>query len=216
MSSTVPEEPKDQEFTKKLAALMTGYQRGDAASAETLVELVNPILARFLYATSWPGVNLEDMLQECWLRVHRSRSSYRPGEPPLPWLIAIARHTRVDSFRRWQRTRGRETELSEFDLNPIAAPAGEARIQENELLKLVEELPEGQREVVVMLKITGMSIQEVALATGTSTGSVKQRAFRAYQALRAKLQRRDAEWRHGKSAGFQARSPESEPGDEMS
>lgn len=200
---------------------MLGYQNGSAEAAEELVALVNPILARFLYATSWPGVNLDDMLQECWLRIHKSRSSYRPGEPPLPWLIAIARHTRVDTYRKWQRTGGRETELSEFELPPSnnSAHQGNQNLASGELLRLVSALPDAQREVVVMLKLTGMSIQEVAMATGSTVGAVKQRAYRAYQSMRAKLLRGEESFRSRRSGSQNSRGLDGElskePGDEV-
>ncbi len=163
---------------------MARYQSGCPESAEALVELANPILARFLYATSWPGVNLDDLLQDCWLRIHKARSSYRPGEPALPWLLAIARHTRVDYFRRWQRTRGRETGLAHYE---FPAPPLTPSHPSDDLLRLVASLPEAQREVIVMLKLGGLSVQEVALATGSTVGAVKQKAFRAYQTMRARL-----------------------------
>jgi RNA polymerase sigma-70 factor (ECF subfamily) len=166
---------------------MARYQSGCAESAEALVEAANPILARFLYATSWPGANLDDLLQECWLRVHKARSSYRPGEPALPWLIAIARHTRVDSFRRWQRTRGRESGLGDRDFPAASSDPYPAAFASSQLMRLVASLPEAQREVIVMLKLGGLSVQEVALATGSTTGAVKQKAYRAYQTIRARL-----------------------------
>ena len=52
-------------------------------------------------------------------------------------------------------------------------------------------LPERQREVIVMLKVSGMTIEEVARATSSSAGSVKQKAHRAYQKLREVLSVRE-------------------------
>ena len=52
---------------------------------------------------------------------------------------------------------------------------------------LLAALPESQREVIVMLKVSGLSVEEVARATGSSPGSVKQKAHRAYEKLRALL-----------------------------
>jgi RNA polymerase sigma-70 factor, ECF subfamily len=176
-----------------LAALMRRYQAGEAQAANELIARVNPILARYLYATSASWLNLDDLLQECWLRIHKARGTYQQGEPVLPWLLAIVRHTRVDFFRKWQRTSGRETELLEGagvkSANPFQSQTGIAEVQS--LMDLVRSLPEAQREVVVMLKITGMSLQEVALATGSTPGAVKQKAYRAYQAIRQALARKE-------------------------
>ena len=53
--------------------------------------------------------------------------------------------------------------------------------------QLIADLPESQREVLTMLKVNGLSIEEVALATSSSVGSVKQKAHRAYERLRTLL-----------------------------
>jgi len=50
-------------------------------------------------------------------------------------------------------------------------------------------LPESQREVLILLKVSGLSLEEVARATGVSIGSVKQKAHRAYDSLRKRLGR---------------------------
>ena len=51
----------------------------------------------------------EDMLQDAWLRIHRVRHTYRPGEPLRPWVYAIARRVRVDSYRKRHRIGSRES-----------------------------------------------------------------------------------------------------------
>ena len=69
-------------------------------------------------------------------------------------------------------------------------PDAPARSPENrapDVLAVLQELPESQREVVVMLKVSGMSLEEVARATASSVGAVKQKAHRAYEKLRALL-----------------------------
>jgi RNA polymerase sigma-70 factor (ECF subfamily) len=173
-----------------LRDLMRRYQAGEATAADELITRLNPTLARYLYATSASWMHLDDLLQDCWLRIHKARGSYQPGEPVLPWILAIVRHTRVDSFRKWQRTSGRETELPDNSAGTLPNPfsTSNGKVATQSLMDLVRALPEAQREVVVMLKLTGMSVQEVALATGTTPGAVKQRAYRAYQTIRQALQ----------------------------
>lgn len=172
-----------------LSHLMRRYQQADAAAADELVALVNPILARFYYALSGNPRIVEDLLQECWLRIHRARQSYRPGDPVLPWILAIARHTRVDQYRRWKRSAGRESSIDAMPVHPASDPrsAMETRLEANSILAVMEGIPEAQREVLMMLKVSGMSVEEVARATGSSAAAVKQRAFRAYQAVRKAL-----------------------------
>ena len=123
------------------------------------------------------------MLQECWIRIHKARHTYRPGSPVLPWLYAIARHTRVDAYRRRSQIDRRELMIESLE----AVGGSTAADQDNEredLWKLVAQLPASQQEVVRMLKVTGLSLAEVAQATGTTVGAVKQKAHRAYRRLR--------------------------------
>ena len=125
----------------------------------------------------------DDLLQETWLRIHKVRHTYRPGEPVLPWFYAIARHIRVDHYRKAARTTAGERKLEEM-AHETAAGARQSRARADGLEALLAPLPESQREVIEMLKVAGMSLEEVARATSSSVGSVKQKAHRAYKKLR--------------------------------
>jgi DNA-directed RNA polymerase specialized sigma24 family protein len=63
----------------------------------------------------------------------------------------------------------------------------ENRLEANSVLAAMQTLPGPQREVLLMLKLDGMSVEEVARATGSSAAGVKQKAYRAYQSVRAAL-----------------------------
>jgi RNA polymerase sigma-70 factor, ECF subfamily len=124
-------------------------------------------------------------LQETWLRIHKVRHTYRLGEPVLPWFYAIARHVRVDHYRKAIRTSAREQKLT--DISSAAADPIESGDLPGRLAELLAPLPESQREVIEMLKVAGMSLEEVARATSSTVGSVKQKVHRAYKKLREKL-----------------------------
>ena len=167
-----------------LEMLMARYQQGDFDAATALIHRVGPRLHRFFAVQFASRGDADDLLQETWLRIHEVRRTYRAGEPVLPWLYAIARHIRVDHYRKERRAAAREGRLEE--MAPMAAlPA--ARAESADLEALLAPLPESQREVIAMLKIAGMSIEEVARATSSSVGSVKQKAHRGYEKLREQL-----------------------------
>jgi len=166
-----------------LRDLMVRYQQGDTRVVEELVGRLSPALLRFCSSPGMSRSDAEDLLQDCWMRIHRARHTYRSSEPLLPWIYAIARHTRLDAYRRRRRLQSREVLVAE---TPEPAPANAA--PGSNILKLVERLPDGQREVVMMLKVVGMSIEEVAGATASTTGAIKQKAHRAYAALRRMLE----------------------------
>ena len=166
----------------RLRDLMVRYQQGDAAAVETLVTNLSPALLRFCSGPGMSPSDSEDLLQDCWLRIHRSRHTYLPSEPLLPWIFAVARYTRLDAYRRRRRLGSREVLVA-----GTPEPAGAAPPPGSGVMELVNRLPDGQREVVVMLKVVGMSLEEVARATSSTVGAIKQKAHRAYAALRGML-----------------------------
>jgi len=168
-----------------LEQIMTRYQSGDAAAAESLVDLLSGQLYFFFSSQMGSREEADDMLEEVWLRIHRVRHTYRPGEPVLAWVYAIARRVRIDNYRRRYRIARREVAA---DVLPEVR-AGQGSSQElPSFAELVAPLPESQREVLTMLKVGGLSIEEVARATSSTAGSVKQKVHRAYDRLRRMLQ----------------------------
>jgi RNA polymerase sigma-70 factor, ECF subfamily len=165
-----------------LEGLMTRYQAGDFAAARALIERLSPRLHSFFGAQAGNRFDADDMLQDAWLRIHRVRRTYRPGRPLLPWVYAIARRVRVDHYRVAVRTATREQQFEEMD---EAVPDTTCEVQRaDELAELLAPLPASQREVLELLKVAGMSLEEVAQATSSSVGSVKQKVHRAYEKLR--------------------------------
>jgi len=168
-----------------LQMLMTRYQAGDVSAATSLIDALSPQLHRFLAAQFASRADADDLLQETWLRIHKVRHTYRPGEPVLPWLYAIARHVGVDHYRRTTRNAARERRLEE--MSEVTATSPREYHQADELEALLQPLSKSQREVIEMLKVADMSLEEVARATSCSVGSVKQKVHRAYEILRKRM-----------------------------
>ena len=168
-----------------LEQLMVQYQQADPVATTALIEQLSPQLYRFFAAQLGNPGDAGDMLQDTWLRIHRVRHTYRAGEPLLPWVYAIARRVRVDSYRKRRRISAKEVTV---DVLPERAGGGDESMDLPSFDQLVAELPDSQREVLTLLKVNGLSLEEVARATSSSVGSVKQKAHRAYERLRALLQ----------------------------
>ena len=164
---------------------MTRYQAGDSVAAARLIESVSPQLHRFFVVRVASRSDADDLLQETWLRIHRVRHTYRPGEPVLPWIYAIARRVRIDGYRRVRRRASREIAVPVL---PDSFQREEPRASEHDFQALVAALPRAQQEVITMLKVGGLSLEEVARATSSTVGAVKQKAHRAYERLRKLLE----------------------------
>jgi RNA polymerase sigma-70 factor (ECF subfamily) len=181
----------NMDVDEKLETLMARYQAGDFTAARCLIERLSPQLHRFLDAQSATRADTDDTLQETWLRVHRVRHTYRPGEPLLPWIYAIARRARVDHYRKAIRTTVRELPLEDLPDGTAAAPSVFSHAEDLE--QLLTPLSPSQREILKMLKVAGMSLEEVARATSCSVGSVKQKVHRAYETLRRTMRLKELE-----------------------
>ena len=90
---------------------MARYQAGDFVAATALIECFGPQLHRFFLSQCSSRADADDLLQETWLRIHRVRHTYRPGEPVIPWFYAIARCVRIDHYRKASRHNGARAQI---------------------------------------------------------------------------------------------------------
>src|SRR5712671_5496088 len=185
MESCLQEDIVSQQSVTDLDRWMERYQQADPEAPAALIGALSPFLLRFFRSQVASREQADDLLQETWLRIHRVRHTYRPGEPVLPWIYAIARRVRVDGYRRTHRITLHEIAMEVLPERPAQT---EARNPGPAFDTLVAALPEAQREVLTMLKVGGLSLEEVALATSCTVGAVKQKAHRAYERLRELLQ----------------------------
>jgi RNA polymerase sigma-70 factor (ECF subfamily) len=171
----------------ELDRLMERYQQADPDAPHALVVALSPALLRFFRSQLASQQQADDLLQETWMRIHRVRHTYRPGEPVLRWVYAIARRVRIDGYRRERRITVHEIAM---DVLPEPPAQVEQRGPLPAFGELVAELPDSQREVLTLLKVGGLSLEEVARATSSTVGAVKQMAHRGYQRLRDLLELR--------------------------
>src|SRR5712692_8873379 len=187
MESGLPESAVARRCIVNLDRWMERYQQADPDAPAALVGALSPALLRFFRSQVASREQADDLLQETWLRIHRVRHTYRPGEPVLPWIYAIARRVRVDGYRRTRRITLHEIGM---ELLPEVPAQADARNPGPTFDTLVAALPQAQREVVTMLKVGGLTLDEVARATSSTVGAVKQKAHRAYDKLRTILHAR--------------------------
>lgn len=141
----------------------------------------------------------EDIAQEAFLRVYRSRKSYEPTAKFAVWLYRIVRNLCIDEGRRyWNRNVTRETESvvdesqnSPLDLLPDDNFNVREQLDEERDMKTIrdaiDQLSPEQREVIVLNKFHGLSYQEIGEIIGSNAESVKQKAYRAHLRLREVL-----------------------------
>src|SRR5882724_380555 len=172
MASALRESARIKQPLADLEHWMVRYQQADPEAPRALIVALSPPLLRLFRSQIAIREHADDLLQETWMRIHRVRHTYRPGEPVLPWIYAIARRVRVDGYRKTHRITLHEIAM---EVLPEWPAQTEARNPGPAFDTLVAALPEAQREVLTMLKVGGLTLEEVARATSSTVGAVKQK-----------------------------------------
>jgi len=176
--------------------LMARYCDGDASAFRELYALVAPRLYGYLVKMARQRALADDLLQQTFMKVHRARGAYIRGADPVPWIYSIAHRTFLDEARKHKRAvvrvgEGEELPEVKADLRGDSDDRRDEPRADPELvqaaLAALAELPEQQREAVVLTKLHGKSVAEAAEIAGTTVGAMKVRAHRGYEALRRLL-----------------------------
>jgi RNA polymerase sigma factor (sigma-70 family) len=183
------------------AALMERYCGGDATAFQALYRRVAPRMLGYLVSLIGERAAAEDLLQLTFLKLHEARDVYVRGADPVPWMYTIAHRTFLDEARRRRRLRVKLTvdgDLGqELRADLSGAPEGESPEAPDPMaqvtLAALAQLPQNQREALVLTKLHGRSHAEAAAITGTTPSAIKLRAHRAYVALRRILGRSEAQ-----------------------
>jgi RNA polymerase sigma factor (sigma-70 family) len=153
-------------------------QNGDSEAYRVVLEEARGWLRRY-FAGRIPPPNVDDLVQDTLISLHRKRATYDPQRPFLPWLAAIARYRWVDHLRREYRAAKDE---------PDGAIANEALFKAEVLAKIsldrmLARLSPGQAEAIRLVKIQGLSVAEAAEAAGQSESLIKVNVHRGLKRL---------------------------------
>jgi len=176
------------------SALMAAAQAGDRAAYETLLRDCVSFIVSVARRQGVPSDRADDVVQEVLLTVHRARATYDPRRSFDAWLRVIVERRAIDILRQVYRRRAREVHAPlAYERHADEAVDLSAGIEHRENVKRVgaalARLPPGQREAVHNLVLEGKSLDDAAVSTGRSKGSLKVNLHRALNALRLKLGR---------------------------
>jgi RNA polymerase sigma-70 factor (ECF subfamily) len=181
------------------AAIMLRVAAGDESSFNYLVEKYHRAMIHFLFRMVRNQAIAEELAQEVFLRVYRSRESYRAEAKFTTWLYRIAtnlavNHARDTKHERSARTLYLDAPDEETGTTPDVAddePSVEQRLMRDERMAAIRThvmaLPERQRMAVLMHKYQGMDYRQIGDVLKLSESATKSLLFRAYQTLRDKL-----------------------------
>lgn len=178
------------------AQLMLRVRDGDSGSYSLLVEKHRSPVVHFLYRMIQDYAVSEELAQEVFLRVYRSRESYEPTAKFTTWLFRIATHLALNWIRDGRNERGQERiDDDSEDGRNLQVPDRRPSIEQSlvyetklaEVRRAIAGLPDKQRAAVLMHKYEEMEYSQIAGVLGCSESAVKSLLFRAYETLRARL-----------------------------
>lgn len=178
------------------AELMLRVRDGCTSSFSLLLERHRLAVIHFLYRMVQNQAVAEELAQEVFLRVYRSRTSYEPTAKFTTWLFRIATHLALNNIRDGRHEKGQESLDNEVadglarqvpDRLPTVEQSLLKDVRRQEIRQAIEALPEKQRAAVLMHKYQEMEYSQIAGALGCSESAVKSLLFRAYETLRSRL-----------------------------
>lgn len=181
------------------ADVMLRVKTGDEPAFEYLVQKYRRAMVSFMYRMTHNSAAAEDLAQEVFLRVYRSRTGYEASAKFTTWLYRIATNLAVNHARDTKHERAAQNVYldvpdPETGTTPEVAddePTVEQRLLRDERMaairKHVMALPERQRMAVLMHKYQGLDYRQIGDVLKLSESATKSLLFRAYQTLRDKL-----------------------------
>jgi RNA polymerase sigma-70 factor (ECF subfamily) len=181
------------------AEVMLRAKAGDESAFDYLVQKYRRAMVHFMYRMVRNSAAAEDLAQEVFLRVYRSRESYEASAKFTTWLYRIATNLAVNHARDTRHERpentvnldepDQETGLA-FEIADDSLTAEQALLRRERMIairKRVQALPERQRIAVIMHKYQQMDYRQIAEVLKLSESATKSLLFRAYETLRQQL-----------------------------
>ncbi len=178
------------------AELMLRVKEGDGASFGLLLEKHRRPVVHFLYRMVQNQAVAEELAQEVFLRVYRSRATYEPAAKFTTWLFRIATHLALNALRDGRNERAQErldagspevAARQVLDTRPSVEERMVYQARLDEVRRAIAALPDKQRAAVLMHKYEEMEYSQIARTLNCSESAVKSLLFRAYETLRSRL-----------------------------
>ncbi len=181
----MPVDAQPGDFESALKPLWLRAQSGDDVAYRQALSLLATRLRGYLKRRlSGLPDEVEDLVQETLLALHLQRGTYDPALPVSAWAVAIARHKLVDLWRRRGRRDHLHDTIDDVDEQLLAAEPDDGGAR-RDLELLLQELPQAQKQAIVLTKIEGLSVSEAAARTGASESAIKVQVHRGLKRLAA-------------------------------
>ncbi len=157
---------------------------GDRGAFSRVVRSTEGDVRRFCHWFTGPGIDVDDVAQETFLRAFKGLDSFTGASAGRSWLLSISRRACLDEITRI-RSAG---ELASVQAGTIVAPGD--FVEELALSELMREVPEDFRQAFVLVKVLGLTYAEASDVLGHPIGTIQSRVARARVQLAALIENR--------------------------
>jgi RNA polymerase sigma-70 factor (ECF subfamily) len=170
----------------KMEQLLQRAVSGEGAAYQQFLTAISHYLRPFI-ARRIPSADIEDVLQEILVSIHKARHTYDGKRPILPWIFAIARYRVVDYLRshysKLQYAPDDISQMQDFLCEDVTKPSELSEYITEE----VGKLPSKQQKIIHLIHTEGYTAKEVGVQLGMNESAVKVSAHRAYKLIKARL-----------------------------
>jgi len=172
----------------ELCDRMKAYLGGDIDAFDARYAEFAGRLRGYLLSQCRDAALADDLVQETFMQIHRSRRTYEPGRPVTPWVYAIARHVYLMKRRSTgRRVRFEERLVADARSDDVPHDALDTIVDGDEVRRALKGVPADQREALLMHHVEGWSFVEIAARLGIRVNAAKTRAFRGMKKMREHL-----------------------------
>ena len=169
----------------ELAAQLCAGLRGDQAAYARFLSAITPMLRRMV-GKRLANAEVEDVVQEVLISIHKARHTYDGQRPIMPWLASIANFRITDHLRKhYAQMRHQTFDIADYE--NILTDVTEETSDNESLEELLQDVPEKHKRILTMMHVEGYTAKEVGKHMGMNESAVKVAAHRALKKIREKF-----------------------------
>lgn len=176
--------PVDNKYAA-LANLFRSGLKGNQEAYARFLTGITPLLKRMV-GKRLNACDVDDVVQEILISIHKARHTYDGGRPLMPWLASIAKFRITDHLRKHYAQRQDKT-VDIAELENILSDVTEGDAANESTDELLEGVPETQKRILTLMYVEGYTAKEVGTQMDMNESAVKVAAHRAIKKIRKKF-----------------------------
>jgi RNA polymerase sigma-70 factor, ECF subfamily len=168
-----------------LTTLLCAGKNGDQVAYAQFLSAITPMLRRAI-GRKIPSMDVEDVLQEVLISIHKARHTYDSTRPIMPWVAAISNFRITDYLRKhYAQMRHQTCDIADYE--NILTDVTEDTYDNESIDELMEHVPAREQKILTLMHIEGYTAKEVGKQMDMNESAVKVAAHRAIKKIREKF-----------------------------